>query len=348
MKTLLQSLKSVVLAMLALLTVLPIQAQKVGDAIYIYRNDGDFNAFYREEIDSMAYSYYDADSVRYEEIVTQLIYTADSLYRIPIATIDSVSFVEPVNEYQPNVVKIDALVPYIESVDGMKLSLSSNVPSDQLPKTGDVIIFESFENEMFPTGFAGGVKEVNTSYILCDSVSFGDIYKKYVCFGSYMAVGDEETGEGKARLTPRRVSGSVSPSIIINQNFGSEGSGLFGSSSIKMGFDLRIVFKYEVGKPAYFDLSVQPEIKSHVEVGIRGKFNILDLITKKPTLIGVPIPNTVFFVKVKGGPSLKFNIEASATASTDASIGFKAGLKYLMKSGIPIRRILQKGIQHQR
>jgi hypothetical protein len=37
----------------------------IGEAFYIYRNDGQFNAFFREEIDSIGFSHYDADSLHY-------------------------------------------------------------------------------------------------------------------------------------------------------------------------------------------------------------------------------------------------------------------------------------------
>ena len=33
-------------------------AQTIGETFYVYRNDGEFNAFLREEVDSIAYSYY--------------------------------------------------------------------------------------------------------------------------------------------------------------------------------------------------------------------------------------------------------------------------------------------------
>lgn len=67
-------------------------AQGVGEAFYIYRNDGEFNAFFPDEVDSITYSNYDLDSVYYENIVVQAVYTQDSTYRIPLAAIDSVSF----------------------------------------------------------------------------------------------------------------------------------------------------------------------------------------------------------------------------------------------------------------
>ena len=68
-------------------------AQKAGDVLYIYRNDGQFNAFFIDEVDSISYSNYDVDSLYcYDGITTQLVYTSDSLYRIPLAVIDSVAF----------------------------------------------------------------------------------------------------------------------------------------------------------------------------------------------------------------------------------------------------------------
>ena len=67
-------------------------AQTVGEAFYIYRNDGEFNAFFRDEVDSIAYSNYDTDSIYFDEAVMQVVYTQDSIYRIPLAAIDSVTF----------------------------------------------------------------------------------------------------------------------------------------------------------------------------------------------------------------------------------------------------------------
>ena len=67
-------------------------SQGVGDAFYVNRNDDKFIAFFREDVDSVAYSHYDADSAYYDVNVTQLVYTPDSLYRIPLTSIDNVDF----------------------------------------------------------------------------------------------------------------------------------------------------------------------------------------------------------------------------------------------------------------
>ena len=67
-------------------------SQGIGDAFYVCRNNGEFNAFFREDVDSIAYSHYDADSVYYDVNVTQLVYTPDSLYRIPLTAVVDVDF----------------------------------------------------------------------------------------------------------------------------------------------------------------------------------------------------------------------------------------------------------------
>ena len=116
---------------LLLLTVtLSGMAQNVGETLYIYRNDGEFNAFFREEVQSIEYSYEDANGNTYDEIVTQIITTADSVYRIPLAAIDSLSFVQPETKYVSTVVHIQPLLPYIVSVEGQIINFASNIPSN--------------------------------------------------------------------------------------------------------------------------------------------------------------------------------------------------------------------------
>lgn len=41
-----------------------------------------FNAFLKQDVDSIAYSHYDADSLYHSEWITRFIYTADSIYQI--------------------------------------------------------------------------------------------------------------------------------------------------------------------------------------------------------------------------------------------------------------------------
>ena len=109
-------------------------AQTISEAFYIYRNDGQFNAFFRDEVDSIAYSNFDADSVFYDEVVMQVVYTADSIYRIPLASVDSVAFVTPETKYKPGVKQIvGELRDYVISSEQMSITFASNTPQSLLP-----------------------------------------------------------------------------------------------------------------------------------------------------------------------------------------------------------------------
>lgn len=88
-------MKRLILTLSLLVTVVA-GALAQNDAMYIYRNDGKFDAFFKSEIDSMSYSHYDVDSVYCNDWITQIVYAPGSeygsVYRIPLAAIDSVVF----------------------------------------------------------------------------------------------------------------------------------------------------------------------------------------------------------------------------------------------------------------
>ena len=158
-------------------------AQTIGEAFYIYRNDGGFNAFFRDEVDSIAYSHYDADSIYYDENVTQLVYTADSLYRIPLAVIDSVGFVTPKNVYKPGVVRLEGEVrSYIVSTDSLTIFFMTETPALILPKIGDYLFTEEVSS-VFPIGFIGKVESVQKENgriaVICSQVDFEDVFEYY-------------------------------------------------------------------------------------------------------------------------------------------------------------------------
>lgn len=182
-------------------------AQTVGEAFYIYRNDGQFNAFFRDEVDSIAYSNYDADSVYYDDFVTQLVYTQDSLYRIPLAAIDSVGFVQPETVFQPDVMRMDeAWLPYVIGIAESSITFSPSTPASLLPWQGQVVVAETFESP-FETGFSGRVSQIKTYpdsivYIIED-VLLSDIYQRLVTVG--ISYSDE--AKNRATCSQRRIWG---------------------------------------------------------------------------------------------------------------------------------------------
>ena len=155
--------------------------------LYVYRNDGAFNAFYYSEIDSMLCSVIDTVGVEHENYVVQEVYTVDGLYRIPLTAIDSISFITPKIEYRSNVKAInDSWLNYVVSVDEQTVILSKDIPSDLIPSIGQVLVAET-KMSPFEKGFAGRASGIdfsgNNIVINYDDVTLKDIYKKLVYKG---------------------------------------------------------------------------------------------------------------------------------------------------------------------
>ena len=130
----------IVLALCSLFSV-PAFAQ---EAFYIYRHDGDFNGFFYDEVLEMRSSKIGVDSIEYDQWVTQEIVLADTVYRIPLAAIDSIGFQQPEIKINPNIryMERDGYCPYFYSAyqyshDGITFK---NLPKYMEPKKGDVLI----------------------------------------------------------------------------------------------------------------------------------------------------------------------------------------------------------------
>ena len=184
------------------------------EAFYIYRNDGQFNAFFCNEVDSIGYSHYDATGKYYEENVAQLVYTPDSIYSIPLAVIDSVSFVQPEIILQPNVVEMDknGLMDYLVAVDGMTLFFSPSIPKDLQPKVGNVLLSTDFNSPLLSDGFAGKVikTQLNSEAFRVDCDYIYDVFDIFEQLISIEKIKDEKAqtrsqSEDERALGKRRI-----------------------------------------------------------------------------------------------------------------------------------------------
>lgn len=119
------------------------------EAFYIYRNDGDFNGFFYDEVQEMRYSKLALDFTEHEQYVTYEVVLADTIYRIPLATIDSIGFQQPEIKFNPKVkfIEKDGYSPYIELggfVMGWGVEKQAyyfrNLPDNMVPQAGDVLI----------------------------------------------------------------------------------------------------------------------------------------------------------------------------------------------------------------
>ena len=173
-------LKFICSAVFVLSVVFPVSAQ---EAFYIYRNDGQFNAFFNDEVDSIIYSKIALDSTLCDDYVVQEVYTADSLYRIPLTAIDSVGFVKPETVYKSGVTDIaENLWQYVITATDSTLLLQSSTPSKLIPQKGDKLVYTEM-TETFPAGFAGEVSSVTTNadgiFVSCVAVDLEEIFDTY-------------------------------------------------------------------------------------------------------------------------------------------------------------------------
>ena len=177
----LRSIVAIVALMLLGVNTAGAQQRQTGDVMYVYQKDGNVNSFVRSEIEEMSYSNEGIDSVEYDEPVTQLIATADSIYRFALSEIDSISFVTPTTVYKPGVIQLDGdLLQYVDRCDSMTIYFAASTPANLLPKVGDKLGI-GYLNEKFPEGFAGVVKSVKGTTVECDHEDLEEIFETLFC-----------------------------------------------------------------------------------------------------------------------------------------------------------------------
>ncbi len=160
----------------------PITAQ---DAFYVYRNDGQFNTFRYDMVDSMKYSKVGIDQVIHEDFVVQEVYTSDSLYQIPLSVIDSIGFSTPKTIYSEDVMHLSGeILDYVIMADAEKLcvTFSANTPTRLLPNVGEKIAALELTDKN-PFGFVGKVTDVTTAeqniIVNCSQLELEDVVDRF-------------------------------------------------------------------------------------------------------------------------------------------------------------------------
>ena len=171
--------------LLSVFSVQTANAQTVQDALYIFRNDGQFNAFFFGDINRIEYSKIDTLGVEQDDYVVQEVYALDTLYRIPLNAIDSIAFVTPEKKYKADVFRPDkSIADYIVASDSINwIRLASNTPSTMIPKVGDKLFIEE-ESKYIPDGFVGLVTSVdqatNGYTIMTSELSPTDVFERLI------------------------------------------------------------------------------------------------------------------------------------------------------------------------
>ncbi len=158
-----------------------------GKVMYVYRNDDErLMTLLFENIIEMRCSKENLDHQLCEEYVTQEILTVDSLYRIPISVVDSISFHPLPNSYLPTTIEIDSsLAQYIVKIEDDEVFLKGDTPQDLIPEHGEVLFSFGVEG-VCDNGFAGRVvEEIRENDIIrldCEPVGVEDVFEVfYAC-----------------------------------------------------------------------------------------------------------------------------------------------------------------------
>lgn len=171
-------------------------AQDRQQAFFVYRNDGDFNVFFFNNVDSITYSKLDTDSVLCDDYVTQEVWTTDSVFRIPTAAIDSVAFKPLPTIYKPDVTVISPeLESYVLKADSLTLCLKPSVPQSLIPKVGEKLVTTAVNNT-FTNGFIGTVKDIengkDTIKVNCERLFLEDAFEQYYAIRTTEYVCEDE------------------------------------------------------------------------------------------------------------------------------------------------------------
>ena len=289
-------LRTLALLVFSSLCIVNIPAQEAQDALYIFRNDGQFNAFFFDDIDRFEYSCVDTLGVEHPDYVVQEIYALDTLFRIPLSAIDSISFVTPETKYKPGVVIADKrLVDYITASDSLYwIQLAANTPREIMPKVGDKLIIEE-DCQYLPYGFGGLVTSVESVAggfkVMTKAMEITDVYEHAVIKASCSSSPDESASRRKLILDGEEFGsdevfnlGPINQKIIAqgSQNVievldGNLSAGLTSKGEINIELKPRLTMRFfafiDPLSHYQIDQFLKFDVKTKVDVSINGGIN---------------------------------------------------------------------------
>jgi len=211
------------LVVFATLFTLSLTAQDAVQQVLVFRNTGEVNLFYSDRLDSVVCSPYDKDSLLYEEPVSQVFYSRDTVMVIPLAEIDSVAFGER-NEidFQQGVKELtEADIRWIIRTEGTSIYYRPNTPRSILPTMGQRLfcgINAEYElSAVFPNGLCARVISVqSTAGAICVTltpVSLDEIFSKFFFAGKVA----QTQAASSRRKAPVQEGLSLSTSIPLGE-----------------------------------------------------------------------------------------------------------------------------------
>ncbi|MBR1394570.1 MAG: hypothetical protein IJ559_02790 [Prevotella sp.] len=306
-------------------------AQTLGEAFYIYLNDGRFEAFFRQEVDSITFSYEDEQGRTYDEIVMQRVYTKDSVYLIPIASIDSVAFLTPQTIVNEKVFPLTVEhARYISNGSITGFTLSAAAPESMRPRVGHIVVATA-DCDAFPNGIMATVQSVGNvadgfSYS-CKRASIDEVFDQLVAYERLEAVNESADTAGDSIAAVRQLPGKLEKDKKYDLwDFDWESE--FGEDEAKLKFGgrdvatLRLAVRKTLFSPLYAKIELNNKFTAsmdfHGEVSAEKEWE--KQLGKTVTCGKIPVPYTfgLFWLEPK------FSVFGYAGISGKASVDFHA------------------------
>ena len=260
-----------------------------GEAFYIYQNDGHFDGFFYDQVKQISYSRFDTLGVEHDKYVSQEIVTEDSVYRIMLTAIDSVSFVQPEIKYAKGVrfMRDEGMMDYFLNAvkgdnDEILVSFRTAMPANLRPKVGDVLQCPNLEGWEEITLVAKVLKVEETGDVLLFTCGYIDDLKDvFEQFITVEQVRNVQTPEGSRTIrrvagidTPRRAEGNVSDFTLFNFNYTFEGkTTLYDKLDLQLvlstGFGMTLSAAYKITLSEFY---IKTQMKTQMSVG--GSFGL--------------------------------------------------------------------------
>ena len=314
--------------LLSVFSVQTVNAQAKQDALYIFRNDGGFNAFFFADIDHIEYSKIDTLGVEQADYVVQEVYALDSIFRIPLNAIDSVASITPETKYRADAFVAKAnLVDYVIASDSSTwFRVKKETPASLLPKVGDKLLIEQ-SCDLLPGGFSGRVTAVDQAAdgitVRTERISLTEVYEQYVWkfdgseFDSEPDAARRRAGDDDFILKGREKNTvSLSGARTLGKTqLGPWEAKLTGEASVSLGYDV----SWDLGIRAFLHVSVFTGVQfdATLKGNLAGDFNLN---------VQAAVTQT-FEQKLKGKKTKEANLSLGLFLSLSAAIGISSEWK---------------------
>lgn len=249
------------------------------EQILVFRNTGEVNLFYSDEIKSIECSNEDLNGDLHELPICQKFNLQDTTIIIPINEIDSVAF-GPRNQIVP---KSDARrlgdedLRYIIRYDGDNLYYKVSTPTNILPKVNEKLYYNDF-SDLFPIGLCVKVSTINQidgeiKVALID-VAPDEMFKVYFCAGetnpltemATRAINFDGAGEIESGLEKDDSSISLAGNINFNVRYVANLTKRYHHAdfSFDIGLGIAAKFKSEAEDPIKIESRPKTLINGYV------------------------------------------------------------------------------------